>query len=71
MYTNVPIYKIGDKVLYFKNKIGTIINLGADEDFYTLYQIKTDDTISYVYDYDIISFKEYRASKINNILNGI
>jgi len=55
MYTNVPIYKIGDKVLYFKNKIGTIINLGADEDFYTLYQIKTDDTISYVYDYDIIS----------------
>lgn len=71
MYTNVPIYKIGDKVLYFKNKIGTIINLGADEDFYTLYQIKTDDSISYAYDNDIVSYKQYRYEKINNILNGV
>lgn len=70
MYINVPIYKVGDKVL-FKNKMGVIIRLGADEDFYTLYQIKVDDTISYAYDYDIISYKQYRDGKINNILNGL
>jgi len=70
MYRNVPIYKVGDKVL-FKKKVGVIINLGADEDFYTLYQIKIDDSISYAYDDDIISYKRYRDDKINNILNEI
>lgn len=63
-------YIKGDKVL-FKNKVGVIINLGADEDFYTLYQIKIDDSISYGYDNDVVSYKQYRDVKINNILNGV
>jgi hypothetical protein len=70
MYINVPIFKKGDKVL-FRNKVGVILNSGADEDFYTLYQIKVDDDISYAYDYDIVSYKQYRDGKINSILNEL